>query len=187
MRARVCTMERQLTAWSHVRAVLALPFMNSVAIPTTLLVLFRDGRIFSSGPAVEAAVVAISLPFLAAGITLVVRAITLFVRLGRGTLAPWNPTEVLITGDIYRFSRNTMKAGLFLVLIGETLLLRSMAVSVWAATFIVVNVLYIRWSEEPGLQARFGDEYTAYARAVPRWLRFLPQRQTVARGVGQTS
>jgi protein-S-isoprenylcysteine O-methyltransferase Ste14 len=161
--------------------------MNSVVIPTTLLVLFRDARLFSAGPTVEAAATAIALPLLAVGVTLVVRAVMLFVRLGRGTLAPWNPTEVLITGDIYRFSRNPMKAGLFLVLVGEALLLRSTAVSMWAAAFIVVNVLYIRWSEEPGLRARFGDEYVAYASTVPRWLRLMPQRQTVAGGVGRAS
>jgi protein-S-isoprenylcysteine O-methyltransferase Ste14 len=63
-----------------------------------------------------------------------------------------------------------MKSGLFLVLIGESLLFLSPALAVWAACFIVANVIYIRLVEEPGLRKRFGAAYDAYCRDVPRWL-----------------
>ncbi|MGD8341850.1 MAG: isoprenylcysteine carboxylmethyltransferase family protein [Gammaproteobacteria bacterium] len=187
MTSNVGETNRKLTGWSHVRAVLALPFMNTVVIPTILLVSFRDARLFSGNTTAEAAAIAVALPFLAVGLTLVSRAIMLFVSRGHGTLAPWDPTEVLITEDIYRFSRNPMKAGLFLVLIGEAVLLRSTAVTVWALTFIVVNAAYIRLSEEPGLRARFGDDYTAYCRAVPRWFPLLPARRTGEPQAGRPS
>lgn len=161
----------RLTAWNHVRAVLLLPAMNTLFIPALLLALFRDARLGSASGILEAAAIGFALPLIGAGLWLVVRAISLFVNRGRGTLAPWDPTATLITSDIYRFSRNPMKAGLFLVLIGESILLRSTAVAIWALAFIAVNVAYIRCFEEPGLRRRFGEAYEEYCRQAPRWLR----------------
>lgn len=168
---------RQVTVWNHVRAVLLLPAMNTAIIPLTLLGLFRDVRLGKVAFAADAFAVCLALPLLVSGISIVSRAIVLFVRRGEGTLAPWDPTRVLITGDIYRFSRNPMKAGLFLILIGETLLLRSAALAVWTACFILANVLYIRWLEEPGLRRRFGSDYDAYRGSVARWLNLSALRR----------
>jgi protein-S-isoprenylcysteine O-methyltransferase Ste14 len=100
----------------------------------------------------------------------VIRAIGLFIRKGRGTLAPWDPTEVLITEGVYRYSRNPMKAGLFLVLIGECLLTLSPGLVVWTTCFVIANVIYIRLVEERGLRKRFGVAYDRYCNRVPRWL-----------------
>ena len=168
---------RKLTVWNHARAILLLPFMNTVVIPAALLAVFRDTKFGNGTATAEAVWITLASLFLGAGLVLALRAITLFVRRGHGTLAPWDPTEILITGDIYRYSRNPMKAGLFLVLIGELFLLRSTALAIWVVSFIAVNVLYIRRFEEPGLRSRFGDEYRAYCRRVPRWLRLTPMRR----------
>jgi protein-S-isoprenylcysteine O-methyltransferase Ste14 len=167
---------RKLTVWNHVRAVLLLPFMNTVVIPASLILVFRDARIWTATPPSLIASLAIALPMLLFGTTLVIRAISLFVTRGRGTLAPWDPTEALITEGVYRFSRNPLKSGLFLILVGESVLLQSAALAIWAVAFIAVNVLYIRWSEEPGLTIRFGEEYAAYCRRVPRWLQWTPAK-----------
>jgi protein-S-isoprenylcysteine O-methyltransferase Ste14 len=40
---------------------------------------------------------------------------------------------------------------------------------------VIVNHAYFLLAEEPGLERRFGDEYRAYKRAVPRW---VPRRST---------
>lgn len=155
-------------AWRHVRAVLLLPFMNTVLIPGVILVLAGDQRVPGDGLALTAA--ALGLLLIAAGLALVARSIALFVRIGRGTLAPWDPTRVLIKTDVYRLSRNPMKSGLFLVLVGECLASGSRALMLWAAAFIVANVVYIRCFEEPGLARRFGAAYADYREQVPRWL-----------------
>jgi protein-S-isoprenylcysteine O-methyltransferase Ste14 len=62
-----------------------------------------------------------------------------------------------------------MKGGLFLVLAGEALVTQSSAIAAWLACFAVVNVVYIRWHEEPGLERRFGERYRDYCARVPRW------------------
>jgi protein-S-isoprenylcysteine O-methyltransferase Ste14 len=142
--------------------------MNTVVIPSVLLALWpaRTGTPLSDVTAI--AMVAGAL-LLCGGAALVAHSIRLFVRLGRGTLAPWDPTQLLVNAGAYRFTRNPMKGGLFLVLLGETLLLRSAALAVWLACFAIVNIVYIRVSEEPGLLARFGAPYRDYCARVPRW------------------
>lgn len=157
-----------VSAWQHVCAVLLLPFMNTVLIPGLILSLARDQQI--AGDGLTFAMAAVGLVLAAAGLALVVRSIALFVRIGRGTLAPWDPTRVLITTDVYRLSRNPMKSGLFLVLLGECLVSGSRALMAWAAAFFIANVIYIRWFEERGLERRFGAAYAAYRAQVPRWL-----------------
>jgi protein-S-isoprenylcysteine O-methyltransferase Ste14 len=101
----------------------------------------------------------------------------LFVRRGNGTLAPWDPTQVLVRAGLYRYSRNPMKAGLFLILAAESALFGSTALACWTAAFIAANVVYIRVSEEPGLRARFGAAYDEYCAEVPRWLPPVRLRQ----------
>jgi protein-S-isoprenylcysteine O-methyltransferase Ste14 len=166
-----------ITALNHIRAVLLLPFMNTVIVPATLLIVFSDARFALPRSMSDVLLIGASLLTMGLGLMLVIRAISLFVHMGRGTLAPWDPAQVLITGDIYRYSRNPMKAGLFLVLLGELMLLRSPALGLWALSFMVANTLYIRWFEEPGLRARFGKQYETYCRRVPRWLRLLPEKR----------
>jgi protein-S-isoprenylcysteine O-methyltransferase Ste14 len=154
--------------WRHVRAVALLPFTNTVVIPSALILLFPppDLRAWTVA-AVAAAFVGIASA--AAGAALVVHCIGLFVRFGSGTLAPWDPTRDLVSNGAYRHSRNPMKAGLFLVLAGEALATRSVALAAWFACFAIVNVLYIRLHEEPGLARRFGARYHDYCAQVPRW------------------
>jgi len=159
-----------VTAWNHLRAVLLLPVMNTVIIPSVLLFLFRESGFRDSPAMVNWIAFSLALPVFATGLTLALRAIWLFIKRGGGTLAPWDPTSVLIAADIYRYTRNPMKLGLFLMLIGECVLLRSQAVAIWTVCFIAVNVIYIRVSEEPGLRKRFGAAYANYCRRVPRWI-----------------
>jgi protein-S-isoprenylcysteine O-methyltransferase Ste14 len=128
-----------------------------------------DGAWLAGGSA-DLLRLAAGLALLVAGTALVAHSIRSFVRLGGGTLAPWDPTRALIETGAYRHSRNPMKGGLFLVLLAEALLLRSVPLLVWFACFAVANAVYIRVYEEPGLIARFGDEYRRYSERVPRWL-----------------
>jgi protein-S-isoprenylcysteine O-methyltransferase Ste14 len=115
----------------------------------------------------------------AAGVLLTVAGLGVFgwcLRLfwrGRGTLAPWDPPRQFVAAGPYRYVRNPMITGVFLVLVGEAAILRSGAAAGWALLFAVINAVYIPLSEEPGLEARFGASYRAYCAAVPR---FVPRR-----------
>jgi protein-S-isoprenylcysteine O-methyltransferase Ste14 len=157
-----------VSPWRHLRAIALLPFVNTVAIPSVLLILFPPARSPHWDPAAVVATI-LGAALAAAGAALVAHCIGLFVRFGSGTLAPWDPTRELVSAGAYRLSRNPMKAGLFVVLAGEALATQSLALTVWLACFAAVNVVYIRLHEEPGLTKRFGARYRDYCERVPRW------------------
>ena len=104
------------------------------------------------------------------GLVLMVATIRLFVAVGKGTLAPWNPTQRLVVQGVYRHVRNPMIAGVFFVLLGEAVLAASLPLLGWFAAFVAVNAVYIPLAEEPGLAKRFGGDYLTYKQNVPRWV-----------------
>jgi protein-S-isoprenylcysteine O-methyltransferase Ste14 len=169
---------RTVTAWQHVRAVALLPFVNTVVIPAAILASTGGSGAADLGRPADAAVLAAGCALLLAGIALAAHSIRLFVRDGHGTLAPWDPTSALVTQGAYRYLRNPMKVGLFLILLAEAVLLRSLPLLGWFAAFAVANAVYIRVSEEQGLRKRFGLPYERYCARVPRWLPKLRLRRS---------
>jgi len=102
----------------------------------------------------------------------------LFISIARGTPWPFDPPRKLVVAGPYRFVRNPMEVGFFLILLGEALLFRSIAVV--AYWLIGLAILYLRGVlfEEPGLRRRFGAAYGRYRKSVPRWIpRLRPYRQ----------
>jgi len=106
----------------------------------------------------------------AAGLAMLVWTVTLFIRVGRGTLAPWDPTRRLVARGPYAHVRNPMITGVLAILIGQAIAFGAWPLWEWAAAFLVINHVYFVASEEPGLARRFGAEYDEYKRNVPRWL-----------------
>ena len=117
------------------------------------------------------------------GLLLMVATIRLFVTVGKGTLAPWEPTQRLVVQGVYRHVRNPMISGVLFVLLGESVVTASLAIFCWFLVFFAVNAVYIPFSEEPGLVIRFGDDYLTYERNVPRW---IPRVMPWERGSGQS-
>jgi protein-S-isoprenylcysteine O-methyltransferase Ste14 len=111
------------------------------------------------------------------GLMLMFLTIRMFIRIGKGTLAPWDPTRKLVTKSLYAHMRNPMITGVNIVLIGEAITFRSYNILIWAGCFFILNTVYFTLSEEPGLKKRFGDDYEEYKRNVPRWIpRIRPWR-----------
>lgn len=104
------------------------------------------------------------------GLALLAAVIRLFIRIGKGTIMPWDPSRRMITAGLYGHTRNPMISSVLVVMIGEALLFASQGIGLLALLFFAVNTLYFIFSEEPGLEKRFGAEYRAYKRHVPRWV-----------------
>lgn len=155
----------------HLLSILLLPFLAVVAVPRWLLTAFAasDNRWGDSVPTVWLARSAGAV-FIIVGFGLFSWCVSLFARVGQGTLAPWDPTRNLVAVGPYRFVRNPMISGVALMLIGQALLWGSWVVGLWACVFILINHLYFVLSEEPGLEARFGESYRLYKANVPRWV-----------------
>ena len=154
-----------MQALRHLAAIVLLPGMVTVVVPALLL---SDAEL---GPWPLALLGAV---LMAAGLGMIVWTVSLFVRVGRGTLAPWDPTSKLVVRGPYRHVRNPMISGVLAVLVGEAGLFGSWAVLAWAAVVFAINAVYFVHVEEPGLRERFGAEYEAYAASTPRWLPGLP-------------
>ena len=140
-----------METWRHFRAILLLPVAVTVVIPG--LILWQTG------------------------LMLMVATIRLFVTVGHGTLAPWNPTQRFVVRGVYRHVRNPMISGVLFVLLGEAAVAASSPLASWFLLLVIINAVYIPLSEEPGLAKRFGDDYLTYKQNVPRWVpRLRPWR-----------
>jgi protein-S-isoprenylcysteine O-methyltransferase Ste14 len=106
---------------------------------------------------------------IALGLVVMVLTISSFIRVGKGTLAPWSPTKKLVIKGPYRYVRNPMILGVLGVLLGEAVTLRSESILIWAAAFFIINTIYFIIYEEPNLEQRFGSEYREYKKHVLRW------------------
>jgi protein-S-isoprenylcysteine O-methyltransferase Ste14 len=93
-----------------------------------------------------------------------------FVIHGRGTHAPIDPPRRMITRGIYRNVRNPMYLLYMIVIAGEAIAYRSFLLLAYAGVFWLLAHLLVVGAEEKSLRRRFGDEYDAYCRKVPRWI-----------------
>lgn len=158
-----------LSLLRHLLAILLLPFVVVVLVTRSLLA-DAGPHSWGGGAVLDrlsrgAGVIVFSL-----GFALFAWCVWLFARVGRGTLAPWDPTRRLVAVGPYRHVRNPMISGVLLMLAGEALFWRSGALALWAGAFLLINHAYFLLSEEPGLERRFGESYRGYRAHVPRWI-----------------
>lgn len=106
---------------------------------------------------------------MAIGTAILVVCIRDLTVLGRGTLAHIDPPKRLVVRGLYRYVRNPMYLGGVMLLLGEALAFRSMAILAWAALWFLAINCVVLFYEEPVLRRRFGGTYEQYCRAVRRW------------------
>ena len=161
-----------MPSWKHVRTILLLPGMVTIAVPAMILWLTGTDTLglWRSFPVSRAVLPIFGVACLVSGLALAVATIRLFITAGEGTIAPWDPPQRLVVRGVYRHVRNPMITGLCLVLLGEALLAASLPLLALFAFGVIINVIYIPLSEEPGLARRFGNDYLEYKRNVPRWV-----------------
>lgn len=158
--------------WKHLRAIVLLPGIVTLVVPGTIL--WRGGidtlGLWQSFRAARVILTVIGALCISLGLLLMLATIRLFVTVGKGTLAPWEPTQRLVVHGVYRHVRNPMISGVLFILLGESVLTASQPLVWWFLFFAFVNATYIPLLEEPGLVKRFGEDYLSYKRNVPRWI-----------------
>lgn len=154
-------------------AILLLPAMAVVVIPVVILLLPDTASysllLASSGVPFWLRIIAGAVSVIL-GLAFMAMTNLLFAKIGKGTLAPWDPPQKLVVRGIYRHVRNPMITGVLLILLGESLLADSLPLFCWFLTFAIANFIYLPVFEEPKLTIRFGEDYSVYKRNVPRWI-----------------
>lgn len=87
----------------------------------------------------------------------------------------WHPSEPerstsLVTSGPFRFSRNPMYLGMWLVLVGWAAVLQGIPALALTILFMLYVTRFQIVPEERALFATMGDEYREYASRVRRWL-----------------
>ena len=107
---------------------------------------------------------------IATGLLPLLESISRFVWAGRGTLAPFAPTETLVVSGLYRFVRNPMYVADLAAISGQAILFRSVSLVVYGLVIWLGLHLFVTRYEEPTLRRKFGTSYDAFCNNVPRWI-----------------
>ena len=103
------------------------------------------------------------------GLVLILVAARGFKKANTGVV-PFSKSTTLVTGGVYRFTRNPMYLGMVLILAGAAIKLGSLSAWLPIPVFIaIIQRQFIR-NEEIFLTAIYGDEYTQFCQRVRRWL-----------------
>ncbi|MHA1380393.1 MAG: methyltransferase family protein [Candidatus Helarchaeota archaeon] len=172
--------------FEHIKAIIMLPCIVLIVFPLLLLTQgFVIGSISFKGiqkpifrmhfgldlkPLLNLIPIIVSILIIGSGLALLIKTNLLFSKLGKGTLSPLNPPKKLVIIGPYLYTRNPMILGVFLILLGESLLFGSFPIFLWAVFFIGMDHLYTIAIEEKSLIERFGQDYQNYMKKVPRWI-----------------
>lgn len=85
-------------------------------------------------------------------------------------IKPFDEATTLVTTGFYRYTRNPMYLGMFLMLLGVALLMGSVGAILPVPLFILVIRNQFVLGEERFMEAAFGQSYLDYKSAVRRWL-----------------
>lgn len=80
------------------------------------------------------------------------------------------PSSAIVTGGIYRFTRNPMYVGMTFIALGLGTLMASVGALIMILPAVLAIDRFVIAKEEAYLQRRFGSDYEAYCRTVRRWL-----------------
>ena len=93
-------------------------------------------------------------------------------RAFRTTVNPLKPerASAMVTSGVYRVSRNPMYVGMVLLLLAWAVNLSALLPFAGPPIFVLYITRFQIQSEERVLKGIFGEEYSAYAARVRRWL-----------------
>ena len=91
-------------------------------------------------------------------------------RKARTTLDPHGSVKALVTGGIYRITRNPIYLGFFLMVVGFPLNFGSLWGIVAAPFYAATMSRLVIEKEEAYLEKKFKDQYTGYRSRVRRWI-----------------
>lgn len=151
-----------MTALKSLLFLIVAPGMVAGYIPLALL---------RKGSQVETGILAyLAFPLWVIGGIILLWSFWNFLIQGRGTPAPTDPPKELVAVGFYRYVRNPMYVGIFLILLGHFLWFKFIWLIVYSAIAFLTVHLFVTGYEEPTLKRKFGATYEEYLKKVPRWI-----------------
>ena len=148
---------------------LILPFIFTVIVPSIFILNFNN-HLLAPISVISGFVLVVGIFLILLGLGFVVYTNKSFFKVGKGTLAPWDPPKMLVVVDLYKYVRNPMISGLSMIILGESMIFYSIELFGFFIFVVIFNHIYFVYSEEPGLTKRFGKDYIEYKKNVPRWI-----------------
>ena len=131
---------------------LVMPGMFAVLFP----ILVAGERTAASGAALG-----LALFLFALGSMLHLRSASDFAVFGRGTPAPIDAPNRLVTRGFYRYTQNPTYVASLTVVVGRATLFGAVILVAYAVLLLIFFSLFIRLCEEPRLAREFGTDYAA--------------------------
>ena len=123
-----------------------------------------------------------AIPFMIAGASVVIWALTVLIMKGEGDRKPLRPTKKLVTTGPYRYCRHPMILGLIIYYTGISIWAGSLTALAMFALLMFFNIIYVKNIEEEGLEARFKEEYTRYRDKTPFLIPKLKKEKPLEQG-----
>jgi len=112
----------------------------------------------------------ISAPLMLIGIAIATWSVFHFLRV-KGTPVPFNPPPTLVQSGPYKYARNPMLTGVFLLLFGIGFAIKSPSlVLIFTPLYVLVNFWELKKIEEPELIKRLGEDYLRYRQRTPMFI-----------------
>ncbi len=110
------------------------------------------------------------IPLMSLGGILALLCAATFVVRGRGTPAPFDAPRRFVAAGPYKYVRNPMYIGGWVLLLGLGLYLHSVSILILSAGGLLLAHAFVVLYEEPTLRKKFGSGYRDYCNAVRRWI-----------------
>jgi len=109
----------------------------------------------------------LALPLIFFGAVLMIWTTLIFLKT-KGTPVPVNPPPHLVVKGPYKYIRNPMHGGMFLIMIGFGIYYSSiLSVLVFTPLYIYLDIMIFKKIEEPELVNRLGEAYLEYRKNTP--------------------
>lgn len=116
----------------------------------------------------------IGITFILAGIYIVSYCVyTLFLKPQQDIPLPIHAPKKFVIEGLYRYVRNPMYVGDFMIFLGEFLFFGHLLLLVYLITAVIFIHLMVIFKEEKALEKKFGKEYLNYKTRVPRWIPYI--------------
>jgi protein-S-isoprenylcysteine O-methyltransferase Ste14 len=169
----VSLLHRAATGTKKTRTLLTPIGVLIFGLFTTLFVyvaLLVDRALALPWPFAETVSWMVATPMISVGVAVTAWSAFHFLKV-KETPVPFNPPPTLVESGPYRFTRNPMLSGVFLLLLGVGFAIQSLSLLlIFTPLFVLVNVWELKEIEEPELIRRLGKDYVAYHERTPMFI-----------------